>query len=173
MQLLDNTATKMFGLYYLDCKGVNMTVKEMWEAYIYEYPCYKEKDYEAWTYGSDTPDLLAELTLSGKKTATASEFSFYEYEKCDLPKAGNHSIIMNTKGTAVCIIKTLNVDVVPFHKVSAEFAYKEGEGDRSLAYWRQVHTKFFKEELKKINIEFTEDMLVVCEEFEVVFPKIK
>jgi len=38
----------------------------------------------------------------------------------------------------------------------------------SLEYWRRVHKEFFGEELKENNIEFSEDMLVVCEEFEVV-----
>jgi uncharacterized protein YhfF len=45
------------------------------------------------------------------KTATASAFPFYEYEKCELPKAGEHSIIMNTEGSAVCIVKTVKVTV--------------------------------------------------------------
>ena len=37
-------------------------------------------------------------------------------------------------------------DRVPFDEVSKEHAYKEGEGDRSLAYWRDVHEDFFAEE---------------------------
>lgn len=146
-----------------------MTEKEMWAAYIEKYPCYKDKSYEAWCYGSSTPDLLAELTVAGKKTATASAYPFYEYEKCDLPKVGDHNIILGTDGTAQCVTRTTCVTVVPFMQVSAEHAYKEGEGDRSLQYWRTVHTQAFTEELKEINATFSEDMLVVCEEFEVVY----
>ena len=55
-----------------------MTEKEMWAAYIQENPSYKEQCYEAWCYGSKTPDLLAELTASGTKTATASAYPFYK-----------------------------------------------------------------------------------------------
>lgn len=47
----------------------------------------------------------------------------------------------------------------------------EGEGDMSLEYWRKIHRVFFTEELKDLEKEFTEDMMVVCEEFEVVYPK--
>ena len=146
-----------------------MTDKELWTAYIQKYPCYKNEHYESWCYGSDTPDLLAELTVSGMKTATASAFPFYEYEKCVLPKAGEHSIIMNTEGSAVCIVKTVKVTVLPFMQVSEEHAYKEGEGDRSLHYWRTVHAKVFSDELAEINMRFSENMLVVCEEFQMVF----
>lgn len=147
-----------------------MTEKQMWEAYIRKYPEYKDETYEAWCYGSDTPELLAELTVSGIKTATASAFPFYEYENCDLPRPGELNIILDTEGSAVCITKTLSVAVTPFMQVSAEHAYKEGEGNRSLEYWRTVHEKVFKEELKEINMAFSKDMLVVCEEFTVVFP---
>mgnify|MGYP004578500379 CR=1 FL=1 len=56
-----------------------------------------------------------------------------------------------------------------FSKVGEEFAYREGEGDKSLKYWREAHTESFTCELKEFNKEFNEDMLVVCEEFEVVY----
>ena len=53
--------------------------------------------------------------------------------------------------------------------MTAEHAFKEGEGDRSLAYWREVHKRFFTEELKEADLEFDEDMKLVCEEFEAVY----
>lgn len=147
-----------------------MTEREIWTAYILEYPCHKDEPHEAWCYGSDNPDLLAELTGSGTKTATASAYPCYKYEKCELPKSGEYNIILDTSGSAVCITKTTRVTVVPFLQVSADHAYKEGEGDRSLRYWREVHAKVFSEELAEINERFSEDMLVVCEEFKKVFP---
>ena len=68
-----------------------MTAKEMWAAYIQAYPCYRAATYEAWRYGSDTPDLLAALTLSGQKTATASAypFSFMSMKSVRCPKWGS------------------------------------------------------------------------------------
>lgn len=149
-----------------------MTAQQMWEAYCSDFHYDKENPYEAWCYGSDTPDWLAELTVSGVKTATASAFPFYEYENCPLPKAGDHSVILNTDGAAVCVIRTTRVTVVPFLKVSAEHAYREGEGDRSLDEWRSVHAKVFAEELAEIDQTFSEEMLVVCEEFQMVYPPV-
>ena len=147
-----------------------MTEKEMWEKYLSGHPWDHDKTYEAWCFGSDTPDKLAELTASGIKTATASAYPFYEYENCALPKAGEYNVILRTDGTASCIIQTAHVAVVPFMQVTKEHAYKEGEGDRSLAYWRTVHAKAFTDELSEIHKQFSDDMLVVCEEFSVVFP---
>jgi len=59
--------------------------------------------------------------------------------------------------------------VVEFDQVTAEHAWKEGEGDKSLAFWRDVHEKFFAECLREAGLEFTPDMKVVCEEFAVVY----
>ena len=141
-----------------------MTAQEMWNASGIE------AEYEAWAFGDD-PDTLAELVRTGVKTATASAYPFYELEVEDLPKAGEYSVILNTKDEAVCIIRTTKVYVTPYREVTAEQAWKEGEGDRSLDYWRRVHEAFFRKELEAVGLIFTEDMGVVCEEFEVIYPK--
>ena len=80
-----------------------MKEQELWQAYTHEKPAYKNEQYEAWCYGSDDPDLLLQLTLSGIKTATASAYPFYEYENCNLPKVGDHNIILKTDGSGVSI----------------------------------------------------------------------
>lgn len=47
--------------------------------------------------------------------------------------------------------------------------FKEGEGDKSLEYQKEGHIDFFNRKLKNYNKEVSEDMLVVCEEFEVIY----
>ena len=123
-------------------------------------------EYDAWGFGDDE---LTELVRSGKKTATSSAFVLYELEDEDLPEVGETSILLDDNEEAVCIIRTTKVYTTPFNEVTAEHASKEGEGDLSLDYWRQVHEDFFTEELEEAGQQFTEDMLVVCEEFEVIF----
>ena len=49
-------------------------------------------------------------------------------------------------------------------------AYKEGEGDKSLAYWRQVHEEVFTEWMSEAGLTFTPDSKVVLEEFRKVYP---
>ena len=124
--------------------------------------------YEAWAFGDDA-DALADLVRRGIKTATASAYPLYELEGEELPQAGEYSVILDADDNAVCIIRTTKVYVTPYREVTAEQAYKEGEGDRSLSYWRKVHEAFFKKEMEEAGLTFTEDMGVVCEEFEVVY----
>ena len=56
---------------------------------------------------------------------------------------------MDSAEKALCIIETVQVDVMPFEQVSAEFAAIEGEGDGSLAYWRQAHLEYFTRECER------------------------
>ena len=48
-------------------------------------------------------------------------------------------------------------------------AFNEGEGDKSLDYWRKAHVSFFERELKNEKIKFSGDTEVVFEEFEMIF----
>lgn len=118
-----------------------MQASELWNQFVTEHPEYKNKSYEAWNYGVD-PDELAHLTKDGTKTATTSGHELYALEGEELPKENEYSVILDSNNQAVCIIKTTKVYVVPFNEVTADHAFKEGEGDRTLAYWKKVHTDF-------------------------------
>ena len=144
-----------------------MTAKELWTEFT-EKQNIADQKYTAWAFGGDS-DRLARLVLNGEKTATASAYPLYEMENENLPKAGEYSIVLDAADNAVCVIRTTAVSIVPFLDVSPEHACKEGEGDKSLAFWRDVHREFFSDCLKEVGMEFTEDMQVVCEEFEVVY----
>lgn len=145
-----------------------MTAQEMWERYRKANPLTDAVCEEAWAFGSE-PDKLAELVVGGVKTATSSLYALYEIEGEPLPAEGSYSIILDSRGDAKCIIKTTRVYVVPFNQVSEAHAYKEGEGNRTLAYWRKVHEEFFADCLKDVELAFSVTMDVVCEEFEVVY----
>ena len=147
-----------------------MTAKQMWEAFLKVNPKAAGEEVEAWYYGGDHADKLAELTARGIKTATSSAYPLYEAEGEPLPRAGAYSVVMRRDGTAVCVVYTTKVYVVPYREVSAEHAWREGEGDRSLAYWRMTHEAFFSEALAKASLKFSQDMGIVCEEFVRVFP---
>lgn len=146
-----------------------MTEQEIWQAFVASNPDAAGSSCTAWQFGDD-PDRLAQLVLEGLKTATASTEVLYELEQEPLPPVGGYNIILDSRDRPVCVTRTTRVYVVPFDQVSPAHAWKEGEGDRSLNYWRRVHRDFFTDELAEAGLAFREDIPVVCEEFEVVFP---
>lgn len=143
-----------------------MNSAEMWAMFTENDPVNKE--YEEWEFG-ESPDALAELVVQGIKTATSSAYDLYEAEGEPLPRVGDYSVILDSQGNAKCIIRNVRVYIAPFGGISEEHAFKEGEGDCSPEYWREVHARFFGESLKAAGIAFSEETRVVCEEFEVVF----
>ena len=125
---------------------------------------------EAWAFGA-TPehaDGLLRLVLDGVKTGTASSLCDYEADGDPLPEVGELSIILDGSGAPRAVLETTEVVTVPFDQVTAEHARSEGEGDRTLAAWRQIHERFWTEHS---DGGFAPDMPVVCERFRLIHPR--
>ena len=145
-----------------------MTPQEMWNKYKQINSSIGD-EIDAWAFGVDA-DFLADLVLKGSKTATASAYDLYALEDESLPQEGTFDVILDSQNQAVCIVEITKVSVQPFNQVSAQHAFKEGEGDKSLVYWRQVHEDFFTDCLGEAGLTFTPNSKVVLEEFRKVYP---
>ncbi|WP_419881980.1 ASCH domain-containing protein [Peribacillus sp. B-H-3] len=141
---------------------------EFWKSQGQEKP----KRVSAWQFGAN-PDHLAQLVIDGVKSATCSGLIFYEIENEPLPSVEDYSIILNSKDEPLAIIKTVDVNIIPMNEVPEEFAIAEGEGDRTYQYWKEAHEKFFSKELSDLGLGYSEDMMLVCERFELVNVKNK
>jgi uncharacterized protein YhfF len=127
--------------------------------------------YEAFTFG-DSQSLAEELValvLAGRKRATASALWSFEAEGKRLPRPGDLSVVTAWDGTPLCVIRSTQVQVMPFDAVPAEFAAAEGEGDGSLDFWRRAHSAYFGRQCARIGRTFRTDMPVCCEHFELVY----
>jgi len=114
-----------------------------------------------YSFGHDnkTANELAILVAFGVKKATC--WRYIEGES--LPELGELSVIQNAKQEDVCIVETTAVEIKSYNQVDEEFAELEGEGDKSLEYWRQAHKDFFTKEGF-----FEEEMQLVCEQFKLI-----
>jgi uncharacterized protein YhfF len=149
-------------------------IQDFWDSYIASLPtdaCPDSKLPESWPFGDGAAmaDELGALVAAGTKTATSSLFYEYEMEGCEIPKPGYLSIVLDGRGFPMCLIETTEVIVKPFKDVDAQFAYDEGEGERSMAYWREGHIQFFTRACEELGCRFSEDMRVVCERFRLVY----
>lgn len=149
---------------------MKQTVEDFWQGFAEQTGV--SASYEAWGFGSipEMADELAALVLEGKKTATASAVDCYEAGE-ELPKVGDYSIILSGQGEPLAVIQTKEVVITTFEKIDERQARLEGEGDLSLAYWRKVHEEFFREEYVRLGKDFSEQIPVCWERFEVVYPK--
>lgn len=151
---------------------IPMTGEMMGQAYCRATNTDCNQRHDIWKFcgGGVFADELANLVLAGVKTATASAKIAYETENEALPEVGTYSVILFDNEEAACIIRDTKVSIVPFHLVSAEHAYKEGEDDRSLNKWREVHRRCFAPDYQAAGLDFDKIGDCVPEKFEVVHP---
>jgi uncharacterized protein YhfF len=145
-----------------------------WQAFIATLPAGNPlpEDYHVWHFSdtAESANQVGELVRRGVKTATCSLLWSYEVEDQPLPQVNEYNVIINWEGTPLCITLTTEVEVRDFDKVDAIFAYEEGEGDRSLDYWRRVHWEVFSNECNMIGYRPVPGMPLVCERFRKVYP---
>ena len=114
----------------------------------------------AFAFG-DSPalaDELLDLVIKGIKTATCST-----EDEPNISAPGERWIVLDGRGTPRCVIESVEVSYIRYNEVDAAFAHDEGEGDRSLNYWREAHRRYFTRMGK-----FSDDMMLMCERFRLV-----
>ena len=128
---------------------------------------------DAWSFGdsSELADELLGLVLAGKKIGTATLVIELEREGGKMPEVGDYNIILDGKGKPAAIIRTTSVEIKPFNKVEKAHAYSEGEDDRTLKSWKKEHWKYWTRKGQKLGFAMKEDLLVICENFELVYPR--
>lgn len=115
-------------------------------------------------------DSSAQLVLSGDKRATTSLFASYAHDRETLPTIGDRSIVRDSRDRDIAIIEVSRVEIRRYCDVDAAFALTEGEGDKSLSYWKRVHWDYLGQECARINIPLTPEAEVVLEYFTMVKP---
>ena len=105
---------------------------------------------------AELADELGLLVLHGPKRATAELVQAFSAQ--DEPLA---------------IVRTTDVRVGPLSSVDDRFAWDEDEGDRTRAWWLDAHTRFFSRQCTAMGLTFSDDIGVVFERFELVWPTIR
>lgn len=120
-------------------------------------------DAQSWAFGdsAEMADNLLSLVLSGEKTASCCSYASFRQDGA--PAIGGYHVVLDGAANPACVIRTVAQSLVRYCDVTAEMAALEGEGDKSLAYWRAAHRDFFQREGG-----FSPEMLLVFEQFAVV-----
>ena len=148
-------------------------VTQFWKEYCMAAGTDPSTPYQVWYFGN-TPAMareLAGLVISGRKIATASLAAVNEIKPDESPVPDGLSVVTDLEGEPMAVIQTTEIRQIPFNDVDAQFACDEGEGDRSLEYWRNVHWQYFTHEAEELGLEFSGRSLICCERFKLLFPE--
>lgn len=124
-----------------------------------------------WPFG-DSVELaneLLELVLLGPKRATAALAAEFDPAVEPLPEVGDYWIVADGDMRARAVLRTTDVRVGPLSSVDDQFAFDEGEGDRSRAYWLEAHTRAFARTAEALGLDFHPEISTMFERFEVVY----
>jgi len=108
-------------------------------------------------------DSLLALVLAGKKTGTAT----YPIPDPLHWGPGDYAVVVDSESRPRAVIRTVSLVRCAFQDVTEEFALSEAEGDYQA--WREGHIWFWKESQKGTG--FSEDSVILCERFELVYPE--
>lgn len=137
-----------------------MKLEEMWNKYL-ELNNLSDMDYGAYEYD----DLNIEKILQGKKKAEISLYDSYDNVE-PLPIKGDHALVLNTSGDAICVIKNNNVRLIDFKAVKKLYKllgydnYEDFSNDNILS---------LEDDLKTMNKSLTDETIIILEEFDVVY----
>ncbi len=151
---------------------VDASVIKLWDAFTKAHPKHNTKPLpESWHFcdNKKDADYCINLVLEGVKRATATSLWWFKKNNEPLPKQGDLFIVTDWEGIAKAVIETTQVDLVPYNEVTPEFAAIEGEGDKSLAYWKRVHWDYYTREMEPEGEAPTQDMVIVCEQFKAIW----
>lgn len=121
-------------------------------------PDWRSLEQSAFGDGPEMADRLGELVLRDKKRATCWAAS--EGAQTHL---GKRMMMLDGSGRPRAVIETVELTRRRFSEVDEAFAFDEGEGDCTLAYWRNAHRAYFGR-----RGEYAPDMLLYCERFRLI-----
>jgi uncharacterized protein YhfF len=124
-------------------------------------------------FGDNEKDanLCADLVCKETKRATSHSLQALQLKGKPLPKIGDFAVVTDWEGKARCVIRTTAVKLLPYFSVREEHTRLEGVGDKSLEHWKKVHWNNFTRELAQFDKTPKESMIVVFEQFEMLFKK--
>ncbi len=147
--------------------------RRMWLDYRATRPDLPPEDDLAVECFGDSPALADELiafVVDGPKRATAGLVAEYAADDERLPRVGSHWVACDGSGKPRAVLRSTELRVGPLSSVDARFAWDEGEYDRTLDTWLDGHRRYFRRACERIGVEFSDEVEVCFERFDVVWP---
>ncbi|VDG21084.1 ASCH domain-containing protein [Lactiplantibacillus mudanjiangensis] len=148
------------------------SAEQLWKAYNETTDTNGASYQTRWFGDQGQPEQVQALTdaiLAGHKTATTTPLDSYTAEQVAIPQVGDYNVLLNGDMKPVAVLKTVVSELIPFYRISAEHAYHEGDGDRSISNWRELKTEEFTPTLEEHGHQLGPDTPMVSEVFEVVY----
>lgn len=117
-------------------------------------------------------DELADLVVAGQKRATAGLLRDFGPNGEPMPVVGGYVVLIDGEARPRAVWRTTDVRTGPLVSVDHQFAWDEGEGDRTRDWWLSAHRDFFGRQAGLQGFEMHDEIDTVFERFEVLWPPV-
>lgn len=144
----------------------------MWADYRRAHPEVPDEPLVVEAFG-DSPELADELiafVVDGPKRATAGLVADFVAEGEPLPRLGSHWIACDGSGAPRAVLRSVELRLGPLSSVDAQFAWDEGEYERTLESWLDGHRRYFRRACAALGLDYSDEIELCFERFRVVWP---
>jgi len=127
-------------------------------------------DVVAFGDGAEMATELAELTVAGIKRATAGLARQFGPDREVAPVLDGFVVLLDGADRPRAIWRTIELRTGPLNSVDEQFAWDEGEGDRTRDWWLEAHRRFFARRAAEQGFQMHDEIETVFERFEIVWP---
>lgn len=119
---------------------------------------------------ADTTEAIIGLIAGGDKTGTYTLPWIVAASGAPAPAAGLPIVLIDMQGRPRLLLRLTRVETVSFAGINETHTALDGTPVRDLAIWRPMHTQYWNALLAPFGREVSEDMPVLVEAFEVLYP---
>lgn len=119
----------------------------------------------------ETVDIILPLVLGGQKRGSFGLKPLLDRQPGPGPAVDREAVVIDMDGEPHAILRTTQLTPVPYKDIAEEHLIVEGPGARKLERWQEIHWPYWTALLEPYGLEPSQDMIVMVEHFDLVFPQ--
>ncbi|NKB42961.1 MAG: ASCH domain-containing protein [Alphaproteobacteria bacterium] len=119
----------------------------------------------------ETVDIILGLVLSGEKCGTFGLKHILDRQPGPGPVVDADAVVVDMTGEPHAIVKTTQLTPVAYQDITEAHLTIEGPGARKLETWQNIHWPYWTKLIEPYGLEPSQDMMVMVEHFDLVFPR--
>lgn len=115
-------------------------------------------------------EIIYDLVKSGEKTGTFGLKMMHDRDPANTPSEGSTTVFVDFDGQPHAAVRVLSLTPTAYKDITEDHLVVEGPGARKLKTWQEIHWPHWTNLLAPHGLEPREDMTVMVERFELLYP---
>nr|WP_283808973.1 ASCH domain-containing protein [Vagococcus allomyrinae] len=109
---------------------------------------------------------LANLVMTGEKTATSSLVPFNDYRNRKVSEVGDCYLLMGGNKECLAFLQITKTETCSFASITPQFAKEEGDG--TFERWLEIHQAYYGHQMTLLGESLQPETKLHCEWFNVI-----